>query len=320
MEIQKEKLIEMYRKMLLIRNFDKQARVMFTRDLIRGTTHTYIGEEAIAVGACAVLRKDDVITSTHRGHGHCLAKGGNPKAMMAELLGRSTGYCKGKGGSMHIADLDLGILGANGIVGGGMGIATGAAFTSKYLNKDYVTLCFFGDGAINQGIFYEVSNMAAMWKLPIVYICEENKYAEFSPAERTRAVKDLTLRGVPFDIPSQAVDGNDVLAVYALVHECVQRAREGNGPSLIIGQTYRLEGHHVGDPANYRDKAEVEEQWKKDPIVRFRTYLLREEYINQDEVESIEKGAKKEISAAVDFALKSPHPAIKDLLTDVYVE
>jgi len=320
LELKKEKLLEMYRKMLLIRNFDHQARIMFTRNMIRGTTHTYLGEEAIAVGTCAALRNGDVITSTHRGHGHCLAKGGDPKRMMAELLGRTTGYCKGKGGSMHIADFNLGILGANGIVGGGIGIATGAAFTLKYLKQDTVAICFFGDGAINQGIFYEVANMAAMWELPVIYICEDNQYAEFSPAERTRVLNDLTLRGIPFGIPSQAVDGNDVLAVYALVREQVQNARKGNGPSLIIAQTYRLEGHHVGDAASYRNKAEVEQQWKKDPIARFKKYLLSKEYVNQEEVEKLEKEAQDEILIAVDFALQSPVPVFEDLLTDVYVE
>ena len=320
MELTREQLVEMYRRMLLIRRFDEQARALFMRDLVRGSTHTYTGQEAIAVGACAALRDDDLITSTHRGHGHCLAKGGDPKAMMAELLGRATGYCKGKGGSMHIADIELGILGANGIVGGGIGIATGAAYTSIYRGMDRVVICFFGDGAINQGIFYEAANMAALWKLPVIYLCEENQYAEFSPSRPMMSVEDLTVRAVAFGMPGVAVDGNDVLAVHKTVSQAVARARRGEGPSLIIARTYRLEGHTVGDPLTYRPKGEAEEWWARDPIPRFRQYLIEQGVLTEEEAVEIEDAARTEILEAVEFALKSPPPSVDELWRDVYVE
>ncbi|HID87046.1 MAG TPA: pyruvate dehydrogenase (acetyl-transferring) E1 component subunit alpha [Anaerolineae bacterium] len=253
-------------------------------------------------------------------HGHCLAKGGDPKAMMAELLGRATGYCKGKGGSMHIADIELGILGANGIVGGGIGIATGAAYTSIYRGMDRVVICFFGDGAINQGIFYEAANMAALWKLPVIYLCEENQYAEFSPSRPMMSVEDLTVRAVAFGMPGVAVDGNDVLAVHKTVSQAVARARRGEGPSLIIARTYRLEGHTVGDPLTYRPKGEAEEWWARDPIPRFRQYLIEQGVLTEEEAVEIEDAARTEILEAVEFALKSPPPSVDELWRDVYVE
>jgi len=320
MGLARKQLIEMYRRMVLIRRFDEQARELFKRDLVRGSTHTYTGEEAIAVGACAALRDDDLITSTHRGHGHCLAKGGDPKAMMAELLGRATGYCRGKGGSMHIADIELGILGANGIVGGGIGIATGAAYTSIYRGIDRVVVCFFGDGAINQGIFYEAANMAALWKLPVIYLCEENQYAEFSPSRPMMSVEDLTIRAAAFGMPGVAVDGNDVLAVYQMVSQAVARARRGEGPSLIIARTYRLEGHTVGDPLTYRPKGEAEEWWAREPIPRFRRYLIERGVLSEEEATEIEAAAQAEILEAVEFALKSPPPNVQELTRDVYME
>jgi TPP-dependent pyruvate/acetoin dehydrogenase alpha subunit len=318
-ELSDQELIDLYRQMLLIRKFDEEARRLYMEDEIRGSTHTYTGEEAIAVGACAALRKDDLITSTHRGHGHCLAKGGDPQAMMAELLGRATGYCKGKGGSMHIADFELGILGANGIVGGGVGIATGAAYASEYQGLDRVTICFFGDGAINQGVFYEAANMAALWSLPVIYLCEQNQYAEFSPSAPMISVDDLAVRAEAFGIPGVTVDGNDVLAVYQTVSEAVARARRGEGPSLIVAKTYRLEGHTIGDPLTYRPDGEEEFWWEREPISRFRQYLA-EEGILAEGADEIASAVEEEIEEAVAFALDSPPPSVDELMTDVYVE
>ena len=315
-----EKLAHMYERMLLIRRFDEQARELFKRDLIRGTTHTYTGQEAVAVGACTALNREDFITSTHRGHGHCIAKGGDPKAMMAELLGKATGYCKGKGGSMHIADMDLGILGANGIVGGGIGIATGAAFTSQYLRTDRVAVTFFGDGAINQGVFYEVANMASLWKLPVIYLCEENQYAQFSAARNTLPLTDLSIRAAAFNMPGIVVDGNDVLAVFRAVRDLVSRARRGEGPSLLVAKTYRLEGHTVGDPLTYRPAGEADSWWEKDPIPRFKKYLLENRVVTETEAQSIEAAAGAKIMEAVEFALNSPPPDLRELWRDVYVE
>lgn len=314
-----EQLIELYRQMLLIRKFDEQARRLYMEDRIRGSTHTYTGEEAIAVGACAALSEDDLITSTHRGHGHCLAKGSDPKAMMAELLGRATGYCKGKGGSMHIADFELGILGANGIVGGGLGMATGAAYALDYQGLDRVVICFFGDGAINQGVFYEAANMAALWSLPVIYLCEQNQYAEFSPSAPMISVDDVAARAQAFGIPGETVDGNDVLGVYRTVRQAVARARSGEGPSLIIARTYRLEGHTIGDPLTYRPNGEAETWWEREPISRFRRYL-EEKGILAEGASDIESTAEAEIQEAVAFAMDSPPPNADELLKDVYVE
>jgi len=322
MDEKDEKYLEMYRKMWLIRVFDEQARDLFMKDMIRGATHVYIGEEAIAVGVCAALKDTDYITSTHRGHGHCLAKGGDPNLMMAELLGRVDGYCKGKGGSMHIADLDLGILGANGIVGGGIGLATGAAFACKYREDGGVAVCFFGDGAINQGVFYESANMAALWKLPIIYVCERNKFAEFSYSDWYFADPDLTKRTEPFGFKGIAVDGNDLLAVYELTSALVARARKGEGPFFVVADTYRIYGHTIGDPLTYRTPGEVD-SWKeetKDPILRFKNYLIREEITSADQLAEIESDVKQTCEMAVNFAMQSPHPSPASLMEDLYVD
>jgi TPP-dependent pyruvate/acetoin dehydrogenase alpha subunit len=318
--VKREKLAEMYYQMWLIRYFEENARDLYQRDLIRGSTHMYIGEEAVAVGACAALNPDDYITSTHRGHGHCLAKGGEPRLMMAELLGRATGYCKGKGGSMHIADPELGILGANGIVGGGIGLATGAAYSADLRGSGQVVICFFGDGAINQGILMETANMAALWCLPIIYLCEWNQYAEFSPSRPFIAVQELADRAKGFGLPGVTVDGNDVLAVYETVSKAVRRARTGKGPMLVVARTYRVEGHTVGDPLTYRPKGESE-PWKapeKDPISRFHARLLRDGTFNEEELRKIQERAREEIREGVEFALQSPEPAVESLWEDVY--
>jgi TPP-dependent pyruvate/acetoin dehydrogenase alpha subunit len=311
--------LSMYRQMWLIRAFEEQARSLFMKSMMRGGTHMYIGEEAVAVGVCSVLNKEDYITSTHRGHGHCLAKGGDPNAMMAELLGRATGYCKGKGGSMHIADLDLGILGANGIVGGGIGLAAGAAYAARYRGDDQVAVCFFGDGAINQGVFYETANMAAMWNLPLVYVCERNQFAEFSYSERYFAQQDLTARVAPFGFPGVEVDGNDVFAVHEAAREAIARAREGGGPTLLVALTYRIEGHTIGDPLTYRKEGEVD-RWKSDthdPILRLHLHLLQDG-VEESSLSEIEAEARKTCDDAVEYAISSPDPELETLWDDVY--
>jgi TPP-dependent pyruvate/acetoin dehydrogenase alpha subunit len=313
-------LADMYYRLWLIRYFDQSAMEQYRRDRMRGTTHAYIGEEAVAVGACAALNRDDYITSTHRGHGHCLAKGGDPKRMMAELLGKASGYCKGKGGSMHIADLDLGILGANGIVGGGIGIATGAAYSADLRGSGQVTVCFFGDGASNQGILMEAANMAALWKLPVIYLCEENRYAEFSPSLPFIAVERIEHKARAFGLPGLAVDGNDVLAVYEAVCQAAGQARRGEGPTLLVARTYRLEGHTVGDPLTYRPRGEAD-AWKspeRDPIGRLSRYLVERAGFAPGELETLRQRAEDEIEAAVEFAIRSPEPEIATLWEDVY--
>jgi TPP-dependent pyruvate/acetoin dehydrogenase alpha subunit len=320
MKLSRDTLAGMYRRMWLIRYFDENAKLLYQQDKIRGTTHAYIGEEAVAVGACAALNPDDYITSTHRGHGHCLAKGGDPRRMMAELLGKATGYCKGKGGSMHIADLDLGILGANGIVGGGIGIATGAAFSADLRGSGQVAVCFFGDGASNQGILMEAANMAALWKLPVIYLCEENQYAEFSPCRPFIAIGRIELKALAFGLAGATVDGNDVLAVYEAVREVAGRARAGGGPALLVAQTYRIEGHTVGDPLTYRPKGEVDE-WKsagRDPISRFGRVLVDEAGFSEEELGALRQEAEAQIDEAIAFALAGPEPDIDALWEDVY--
>jgi TPP-dependent pyruvate/acetoin dehydrogenase alpha subunit len=316
----REQLADMYYRMWLIRTFDESARLMYHYDLIRGTTHTYIGEEAVAVGACAALKRDDYITSTHRGHGHCLAKGGDPKAMMAELLGKATGYCKGKGGSMHIADLDLGILGANGIVGGGIGIATGAAYAADLRGSGQVALCFFGDGATNQGVLMEAASMASLWKLPAIYLCEQNQYAQFSPCRPFIPVAKIADKAAAFGMPGVTVDGNDVLAVYDAVGEAAARARRGDGPTLLVAETYRVDGHTVGDPLSYRPQGEADE-WKlpgRDPIARLGHYLAAEAGFSAGELQRLRTQAEADIEAAVTYAQESPEPGIEALWEDVY--
>ena len=322
MNLPLQHLTDMLYRMWLIRYFDASARELYMQDMLRGTTHTYTGEEAVAVGACAALNRDDFITSTHRGHGHCLAKGGDPARMMAELLGKATGYCKGKGGSMHIADLDLGILGANGIVGGGIGLATGAAYSSDVRGSGQVVVCFFGDGASNQGILLEAGTMASLWKLPIVYLCEANQYAEFSPVKPFLAVERLELKAQALGMPGVTVDGNDVLAVYDATRAAVERARKGEGPTFLVAQTYRIEGHTVGDPLTYRPKGEVEE-WKspaRDPIGRFSRRLIDELGFTTEQVEALRLQARADIDTAIVFAKESPEPELETLWEDVYVQ
>ena len=318
MDKSKDLLLEMYEKMVRIRHFEDNAIKLFNQGLVRGPMHVYTGEEAVAVGACSNLNDEDYITSTHRGHGHCIAKGGKVDKMAAELVGKATGYCKGKGGSMHIADPDIGILGANGIVAGGMGIATGAGLSAKMRGTDQVAVCFFGDGATNEGAFHEALNMAAIWDLPVVFVCENNLYGLTGPAEEMLSVKDVAARATGYDIPGIVVDGNDVLDVYEAVGEAVKRAREGGGPSLIEAKTYRLKGHFVGDPCVYRDDEEVEMWRKKEPIKRFRKHLIKNEGIKEDELDEIDKNIDAELEKAVKFAKESPEPEIEVVFEDVF--
>ncbi len=309
---------DMLRQMLAIRNFEYKVIELFREGLVRGATHTYVGEEAVAVGACAALRQDDFITSTHRGHGHCIAKGGDLNLMMAELLGKATGYCQGKGGSMHIADLDKGILGANGIVGGGVGIATGAALSAKLRKTDQVCVCFFGDGAINQGILYECANFAAVWKLPVIYICENNQYAMSTHWTTTTAVTDLAGRAQALGIPGATVDGMDALAVHEAVAHAVARARAGEGPAFIVAMTYRYYGHHVADSLVYRTQEETQAWQARDAIDRLQAQLIEAGVLTAESAQAIRDQAKASAEAAAQFARASPEPDPDSLLTNIY--
>ena len=312
------RLRDMLRTMLAIRQFDQRALELYREGVMRGTTHPYIGMEGVAVGTCAALRPGDRITSTHRGHGHCLAKGGDPRLMMAELLGKATGYCKGKGGSMHIADVDAGILGANGIVGGGIGLATGAALAAQLAGRDEVTVCFFGDGALNQGVLHESANLAAIWNLPVVYVCENNQYAMSARADKFTSVPDPTVRASAYGFPGFSCDGMDVLAVYRTAADAVARARAGKGPALVVCVTYRFFGHHVGDPLNYRDPAEVDVWRARDPIERFRRELIEHGVMTAEQAEALQADVVREIEAAIAFARSSPEPEVDTLMEDIY--
>jgi len=317
--IEKEKLIDMYRTMVRIRTFEERVLKEFAAGNIPGFVHLYSGEEAIATGACTSLRPDDYITSTHRGHGHLIAKGGKTDRMMAELFGKKTGYCKGKGGSMHIADVEIGILGANGIVGAGITIAGGVALATKMKGTDQVTLCFFSDGATNTTRFHEGINLSSIWNLPVVYIIENNLYAESTCISDTCRLANLADRACAYGIPGKTVDGNDVLAVYEAVGEAVARARKGKGPTLVECKTYRLHGHEEGDMQTYKTKEEVEEWLKKDPIPRFRKKLVEMGVSTEKGTDRIDLEIGEEIEKAVKFAKESPLPEPEEALEDGYV-
>jgi len=320
MPLPPEILIKMYRNMLRIRRFEEQIWEVYTGGLMHGLAHLYIGEEAVAVGACTALRDDDYITSTHRGHGHCVAKGGNLEAMMAEVMGRVTGHCRGKGGSMHIADMSVGILGANGIVGGGFGIATGAALSAKKRGTDQVAVCFFGDGASNQGIFFETMNFAAIWQLPIIYLCENNHYGEYTATENVTAGKCIADRATPFGIPSIQADGSDAIAVYEATAQAVERARSGGGPTLIECDTYRYRGHHVGDPGeSYRPQEERDEWLAKDPINRLRKKMIDDSLASEAELDAEVREIESEVSNAVEAAKNADYPDVSEVNQHVYV-
>lgn len=317
--LERIKLIDMYRKMLEIRSFEEKVFELFGQNLIPGTIHLYTGEEAVAVGVCANLRRDDYITSTHRGHGHCIAKGAQLEKIMAEILGKKTGYCKGKGGSMHIADFSVGMLGATAVVGAGIPIATGAGLSIKLRGTDQVVVCFFGDGASNQGTFHEAINLAAIWALPVIYVCENNLYAMGTSQSMVMKIENVADRALAYGIPGTPVDGNDVLAVFNVVNKAVKRARDLKGPSLIECKTYRRKGHSRFDAATYRPKEEVEEWLRKDPVRRFRSKLIKMGVFNMKDAHSIEHDVLKAIDAAVEFALKSPYPDPEEALEDVFV-
>ncbi len=317
-ELSKEKLLWMYQKMVEIRKFDLKVDELFKKNMIWGTCHLYVGEEATAVGTCAALESDDYITSTHRGHGHCIAKGADIKRMMAELLGKETGYCKGRGGLMHIVDVSTGNLGANGIVGAGIPIATGAALASKRRKDGKVTVCFFGDGAVNVGPFHESLNMASIWKLPVVYVCENNQYAMSTSVQKATAVRDIAVRGQSYDMPGVVVDGNDVIAVFETVSEAVSRARRGDGPTLVESKTYRFFGHSKSDPRVYRSREEEQMWMAKDPIPRLANLLKEKGMATEEELKSIDELVDKEMEEALEFALNSPLPKLEEIAKYVY--
>lgn len=316
--MERERARWIYTKMNEIRKFEEKALEMFEKNQLRGSVHLYIGEEAVAATVCSSLRDIDYITSTHRGHGHCIAKGAELGKTMAELMGKETGYCKGRGGSMHIADLTKGNLGANAIVGGGIPIAVGGAFAAYYLETDQVAVSFFGDGASNQGTFHEAINLASVWKLPAIFICENNGFGISCPVWQSTSVEDVSSRGAAYNIPGITVDGNDVLAVDAAFQEALKRARAGKGPTLIECKTYRWTGHWTGDPQVYRTKEEVDAWKEKCPIKRFKAYILENKLFTEEELEAIEAQAKKDVEAAAEFAINSPEPDPATVLDDVY--
>ena len=320
--LEKKQLHDLLRSMLLIRRFEEKCAEMYSLGKIGGFLHLYIGQEAVAVGAISVLRPDDYAISTYRDHGHCLAKGSDPRRVMAELFGKADGLSKGKGGSMHLFDRAHNFLGGHAIVGGHIPIGTGAGFAINYEGGDQVVLCFFGDGAVQQGVFYESLNLASLWKLPVIYICENNRYAMGTALERTTVGTDLHRRAEPFGMPGEAVDGMDVLAVRAVVGRAVERARREKAPSLIEAKTYRYRGHSMRDPAAavYRTKAEVEEERKRDPITLFHDRLAEAGQLAEAEWKAMEQEVGEAMQEAVDFAEASPPPPLEWLLTDVYAD
>jgi len=321
LSVDREQWLHIYQQMLKIRVFEEHANELYTSAKMPGLAHLYIGEEAIAVGVCEALRQDDYITSTHRGHGHCLAKGASVDLMFAELLGKEAGYCRGKGGSMHIADQDTGNLGANAIVGGSAGIATGAAMSAKMRGTDQVAVCFFGDGALGQGLLYETMNMAQLWKLPVIYVCENNLYNEYTHYTESTA-GSLKARAEAFGIHTEELDGQDVRLVYLTTLRLVERARQGEGPAFLLCHTYRFHGHHVGDVnrAYYRSKEE-EELWKteRDPLKLLANWLTGEGLADAGIFTQIERDIRAKTEAAVQFALNAPYPAAEEVAKHVYV-
>jgi TPP-dependent pyruvate/acetoin dehydrogenase alpha subunit len=310
-------LRHMHQVMVRIRRFEERAIQLFMAQEMPGFLHSYLGQEAIATGVCEALEEQDYITSTHRGHGHVIAKGLRLDRMMAELYGRTTGYCKGKGGSMHIADFSRGVLGANGIVGGGIAIATGAALAAKLSGTGRVAVAFFGDGASNQGSFHEAANVAAVWELPVVFVCENNLYAVSTPQARHTRLKDLSERAKAYGFPGVSVDGNDAVEVYKAAADAVRRARGGQGPTLLECKTYKWMGHYIGDPGAYRPPEEVE-RWKgKDPLPRFEAYLTGCGVLAADEIAGVHQEVERELEAAVEFARQSPMPLPEQALEDL---
>ena len=324
MDENKELLMGMLRRMMLIRAFDENVKVMVQSAELVGAAHCYIGEEAVAVGACAALRDDDYITGNHRSHGHPLAKGGDVRKAMAELLGKSTGYCKGKGGSMHLADFSIGILGESGIVASALPVAVGAAMGSKMQGTDRVVVAFFGDGASNQGACHEAMNLAAIWKLPVIFLCENNQYAVTTPFNESVAVENISDRAVAYNMPGVLVDGQDAMAMYEATTQAVARGRSGQGPTLMEARTYRYEDHSEGlnrilrEP--YRTEEEVEAWRQRDPIDIHTSMLIGQGIATQAEVDETQAGVHAAIEDALTFARESPYPDAEDLFTDMYAD
>ena len=322
MKIQKETLLGFYSTMQKIRSFEERISDLYARGVVPGLVHLYVGEEAVAAGVCAALKDDDYITSTHRGHGHVIAKGVELKSMMAELFGKKTGCCKGKGGSMHIADMNMGILGANGIAGGGLPIAVGAGWSAKWRKTDQAAVSFFGDGSSNNGTFHESINLASVHKLPVIFVCENNQYGISVSQAKHQAITDIAIRATSYNIPGIIVDGNDVIDVYNTAVKAVKRARAGEGPTLIECKTYRWRGHHEGDPnqgERYRTKEEINAWKEKCPIEMLTGKLVTENLATKGDLKKIKEGINAEIDAAIDFANKSEFPSLSEMYEDTYV-
>jgi pyruvate dehydrogenase E1 component alpha subunit len=323
-EISAEKILDIYTRMLRIRRFEEEVGRLFKRGQLPGFVHLYIGEEAVGAGVCAALRADDYITSTHRGHGHVIAKGGDLNRMMAELFGKATGYCKGKGGSMHIADFEIGMLGACGIVGGGIPVAVGAGLSAKTRQTDQVAVCFFGDGAANEGSFHESLNLAAALNLPVIFVCENNQYGEFTPARYAMRIEHIADRAAAYGIPGVIADGTDALAMYGVTTEAVARARGGGGPTLIEAKTHRKGGHAEGEEAflagqQYRLPDELEAAAQKDPLVILHTYIVEHGVAVAEDLESLDHETVEAVNQAVEYARSSPDPAPESIYEDMWV-
>lgn len=320
----KKSLLNIYRQMLRIRLFEQKASELFAQGMVTGSMHIYTGQEAIAATAGELLRETDTITSTHRGHGHCIAKGGETNRMMAELLGRKNGYCSGKGGSMHMTDFTKGNLGANGMVGGGLAISVGAGITNAIMKKnDKVTICFFGEGATNEGVFHESLNLAALWKLPLIFLCENNLYQVFTSVEESLPVKDVSIRAASYGIEGITCDGNDVFELFDVLESAIEKARNGQGPVLIEAKTYRWEGHYTGDGharGGYRSVEEIEEWKTRDPIARLGKYLIENSIADSDLLDRIHGDLKDEMEKAAQYAMESPWPDDSELYEDVFYE
>ena len=314
-------LLNAYRKMATIRAYETKVEEIFLAGELPGFTHLYIGEEACGVGVCENLNSDDYIESTHRGHGHCLAKGADVKKMMAELYGKETGYCHGKGGSMHIADFSIGMLGANGVVGAGYNLAMGAALAAKLQGTEQIAVAFFGDGASNRGTFHESCNMASVWKLPILYVCEMNQWASTTPYRTTTSVEDIAVRAVAYDMPGKTVNGNDFFEVYEAAKEAVEYVRSGKGPYLLELKTYRIKGHFVGDPEKYRTKEEVQEHFQNDdPLVNFRKTVIEKKLLTDAELDEIDEAARQLVLESVEEAIAASYPAESELMKNYYCD
>lgn len=319
MELSRDELLHLYERMRLIREFETRLHQDFAAGKIPGFVHLYAGEEAIAVGICSQLRDNDFITSTHRGHGHCIAKGVDINAMMAEIYGKATGSCKGKGGSMHIADVSKGMLGANGIVGGGPPLAAGAALTAKVKGTDQVSVCFFGDGASNQGTFHEALNLASIWNLPVIFVAENNGYAETTSTEYSMGGRDIADRAHAYGMPGVVVDGQDVFAVYEAASEALRRAKAGEGPTLLECKTYRYFGHFEGDGITYRSREEEQLAKDRDCLLRFRATVTERGLLTDADLDALDEQVKAAIVDAVAFADQSPMPDVAEVFSDVYV-